>query len=135
MCVKDQQPAAGLSCFKRPGDDNGLIAEGRSLSETTASRVACALLAATVLAFAGALALAISGVATDSPPGVVVSTGVFMLSSALVGAVVASKRPSNPIGWAMCVGGLDTLGYDPRGAVAENMQPAHVSLWLRGGPR
>ena len=50
-----------------------------------------------------------------------VGTAVFLVS-AVVGALVASRLPANPIRW-MCA------------AVDETMQPSHVALWLRDDGR
>jgi len=76
------------------------------MSPRWASRVAWSVFVVTVVSFAGALAVVFSGVGNDSSIAFVVAAGVFILSFAAVGALVASKRPGNPLGWIMCLSGL-----------------------------
>jgi hypothetical protein len=70
----------------------------------TARRVAWGLLGVSLACVAISLALPSSGEEDDV--GTMVASFVFVLSFATVGALVASRRPDNPIGWIMSVAGL-----------------------------
>jgi hypothetical protein len=70
----------------------------------TAHRLAWSFCAVTVIGLAVALALP-SAEEDEGIWSLVASLG-FALSFAIVGALVASRRPDNPIGWIMCASGL-----------------------------
>ncbi len=83
-------------------------------SDTTASRpllrrwttwLAWGLWVLTVALFA----VALSGVIWQSPHDVL-ATGLAVLAFPTVGAIVASRRPENPIGWIFCIIGLSVIG-------------------------
>jgi hypothetical protein len=67
-------------------------------------RLAWSLWAVTVIGLA--VALALPSAQEDEGVGSLVASFVFALSFATVGALVASRRPGNPLGWIMCVAGL-----------------------------
>ena len=46
----------------------------------------------------------------------------FIVAFATVGALLAWKRPGNPIGWLLSGSGL--------GIVSRALEPAHVSVWI-----
>jgi hypothetical protein len=70
----------------------------------TARRLAWALWALSVIGLAAAMAL--PSAEGDEDIGAVVASLVFALSFSTVGALVASRRADNPIGWIMCAAGL-----------------------------
>jgi hypothetical protein len=70
----------------------------------TAPRLAWSLWALTVVGLA--VALALPSAEADEDVWSVVASFVFALSFATVGALVASRRRENPIGWIMCAAGL-----------------------------
>ena len=81
----------------------------------------------------------------DSPPGSAVLFAVLLLAFPTVGALVASRRPENPIGWIFCGGGLinvvqdfalryaDYALYSQHGLLPGGKYMAWVSSWI-GGP-
>jgi len=104
------------------------------------SRLAWALLALTVLIYAATPFLNGSDIGDEVGP--FVGYTVFILAFATVGAVVASRRPGNPIGWillgaglAFAVGGI-TVSYaedafaDPGGPGFGATAAAWVSKWV-----
>ncbi len=76
------------------------------MTARSASHLAWSLFGLTVVSFAGALAVALSGIGVSSGTGIVLAIGVFTFAFAGVGALVASKQPDNPLGWIMCLAGL-----------------------------
>ncbi len=80
-----------------------------------------------------------------SPPGSAVLFGALLLAFPTVGALVASRRPENPIGWIFCVGGLvnvvqdfalryaDYTLYAQHGALPGGRYMAWISSWV-GSP-
>ncbi|HZY64351.1 MAG TPA: hypothetical protein VFE21_00500, partial [Rubrobacteraceae bacterium] len=89
------------------------LARDARISVLTATRLAWTLWAASVLLIALALVL---DFVTDAPypfepgdrpePGFAVLTGILSLAYPTVGALIASRLPSNPIGWIFCGIGL-----------------------------
>jgi hypothetical protein len=69
-----------------------------------AGRLAWSLCAVTMIGLA--VALALPSAEADEGIGSLVASFGFALSFAIVGALVASRRPDNPIGWIMCAAGL-----------------------------
>ena len=76
------------------------------MTARTASHLAWCLLGLTVVSFAGALVVALSGIGVASGTGIVLAIGVFTFAFAGVGALVASRQPDNPLGWIMGLAGL-----------------------------
>ena len=83
------------------------------MSRRTAARFAWALWAVCIVLIA--LALALEFMTEDFPlevgglrlhPGFAVLTGVLSLAYPAVGALIASRLPTNPIGWIFCGTGL-----------------------------
>ncbi len=70
----------------------------------SASRLAWSFCALTVVGLA--VALALPSAEEDEGIWSLVAAFGFALSFAIVGALVASRRPDNPIGWIMCASGL-----------------------------
>jgi hypothetical protein len=70
----------------------------------TAPRLAWSLWALTVVGLA--VALALPSAEPDEEVWSLVASFVFTLSFATVGALVASRRRENPVGWIMCAAGL-----------------------------
>ncbi len=80
-----------------------------------------------------------------SPPGSAVLFRALLLAFPTVGALVASRRPENPIGWIFCVGGLvnvvqdfalryaDYTLYAQHGALPGGRYMAWISSWV-GSP-
>jgi hypothetical protein len=85
-----------------------------------ARRLAWSLFAVSVVSFAAALTVVFSGVGTDTDYAIVVVFGIFMLAFGTVGALVASRRPGNPLGWIMC---LAALAYGLMGLADRYAQP------------
>ena len=89
------------------------LARDARISVRTATRLAWTLWAASVVLIALALVL---DFVTDEPypfepgdrpePGFAVLTGILSLAYPTVGALIASRLPSNPIGWIFCGIGL-----------------------------
>jgi signal transduction histidine kinase len=79
------------------------------MTARTADRLAWGMLAATVVLSIGSVVLIVLTWGAPRPPSEFgprgFSAGVALVFGA-VGAVVASRRPSNPIGWIFCVIGL-----------------------------
>ncbi len=81
----------------------------------------------------------------SSPPVSVVLFGALLLAFPTVGALVASRRPENPIGWIFCGGGLlnvvqdfalryaDYALYAQHGALPGGRYMAWISSWV-GSP-
>ena len=88
-------------------------------SDTTASRpllrrwttwLAWGLWALTVAMFAWALSRVASSELPDRPsPLDVLTIGLVILAFPTVGAIIASRRPENPIGWIFCIIGLSIV--------------------------
>ena len=107
------------------------------MSAATARRVAGSAWALAVIGLAVAVALSSK---ESGDLGSLLASVVFVLSFTTVGALVASRRPENPIGWIMCVSGLayavggvsvtyiESVGLDEDGALAT--AAAWVSSWV-----
>jgi signal transduction histidine kinase len=104
------------------------------MRQKTASRLAWLLWAATVgLLFGGIVLTVASGdINVDS---IVVVFYLFVLAFATVGALVASRRPGNPVGWllgasamAYAIGGMAST-YEHY-ALHSRVDPFPVLLWL-----
>jgi hypothetical protein len=88
------------------------------MSPRRASRLAWSLAALAVLLVAASVPFVVLGWGIETPAGGtdIASAGfvVAFIAFPAVGALVASRRPSNPIGWLFCAGGiagaLDSLG-------------------------
>jgi hypothetical protein len=111
-------------------------------------RIGPAALSAAVLALPLALTAAAIVLANHA-------YGLTFVPLALVGALLAGRRPRNPIGWLLSsfgvLGSLNAfaVAYAVRGltiapgslpaadvaTVHRTMQPAHLSVWLRGAKR
>ena len=81
------------------------------------------LLAATALAI---IVLGVSGGVSFFALGAAFNAVLISAAFSSVGAVVASRRPKNPIGWIMCAGGL--------GAALGGLTDAYAIYLLFGGP-
>jgi hypothetical protein len=101
-----------------------------------------ALLAATTLAI---IVLGVSAGVSFLQLGAAFNTVAISAAFSTVGAVVASRRPKNPIGWIMCAGGLGValggltdayatylLFTSPEKPILEAGMSAWVSLWITG---
>jgi hypothetical protein len=99
-----------------------------------------ALLAATTLAI---IVLGVSAHVSFLQLGAAFNAVVISAAFSTVGAVVASRRPKNPIGWIMCAGGLGValgsltdayatylLFTSPEKQILEAGMSAWVSLWI-----
>ena len=99
-----------------------------------------ALLAATTLAI---IVLGVSAGVSFLQLGAAFNAVVISAAFSTVGAVVASRRPKNPIGWIMCAGGLGValgsltdayatylLFTSPEKQILEAGMSAWVSLWI-----
>ncbi len=81
----------------------------------------------------------------NSPPGSAILFGALLLAFPTVGALVASRRPENPIGWIFCCGGLvnvvqdfalryaDYTLYAQHGVLPGGRYMAWISSWV-GSP-
>jgi hypothetical protein len=111
-----------------------------------ASRLARSLWALTVIGLA--VAIALPSAEADEDAWALVATVIFALSFATVGALVASRRPHNPLGWIMCGAGLayavggvsityveSTLAQGDDDAIATLMDWVSGWVWMLGiGP-
>jgi cytochrome b subunit of formate dehydrogenase len=101
--------------------------------------VFCALFTATALVIAG---LGVSTGVSFVEFGAAFNTAAIAITFSTVGALVASRRSENPIGWIMCAGGLVvalgsltdawavySLFGSPEGPVPGAALSAWVSLW------
>ena len=99
-----------------------------------------ALLVATTLAI---IVLGVSARVSFLQLGAAFNAVVISAAFSTVGAVVASRRPKNPIGWIMCAGGLGValgsltdayatylLFTSPEKQILEAGMSAWVSLWI-----
>jgi hypothetical protein len=108
-----------------------------------AARLAWSAWALTVVFTGGAIAVAIRNVDTLGGPGRAVMFAVlgalWTVGYATVGAIVASRRPSNPIGWIFCLNGLVVAltalaeEYATRGLVSApgSLEWARVAAWFQ----
>ncbi len=113
------------------------------MTARTASRVAWSSWAVTVVFMAGTLTLAAFNSSTLGGPGktaaLTVVGSALTLAFATVGAIVASRRSSNPIGWAFCamaiVIALVAFGeqYATRGLVTApgTLAGARAAAWFQ----
>jgi hypothetical protein len=101
-----------------------------------------ALFAATTLA---TIVLGVSAGVSFLQLGAAFNVVAISAAFSTVGAVVASRRPKNPIGWIMCAGGLGVafgslsdayatylLFTNPEKQILEAGMSAWVSLWITG---
>jgi hypothetical protein len=101
----------------------------------------------TLIAFGGLLDFLTPPVSMrgNSPPGSAILFGALLLAFPTVGALVASRRPENPIGWIFCGGGLvnvvqdfalryaDYTLYARHGVLPGGKYMAWISSWI-GSP-
>lgn len=77
------------------------------MSRRTAAALAWAVWAVTIVLFAGAVTGVASTQLPDRPgPLEVIALALPIFAFPMVGAIVASRRPANPIGWIFCAIGL-----------------------------
>jgi hypothetical protein len=69
-------------------------------------RLAWVLFGLTVLSFLGAVSVVLARPEDDSSPAIVLAIGAFILAFAIVGLLVSTRQPRNPLGWIMAAAGL-----------------------------
>jgi hypothetical protein len=78
---------------------------GGTLTTRRSGRIAWSLWALTVLSIVATFVVPSDSADSDSL-ATLLAFGVFVLSFMTVGALVASRRPENPLGWILCSAGL-----------------------------
>jgi hypothetical protein len=113
------------------------------VTKRTAARLAWSAWSLTVLLTAGAIAIASRNVVTLGGPERAVTFAVlgtlWTVGYATVGAILASRRPSNAIGWIFCLNGLVIAmtglaeEFATRGLVAApgSLEWARVAAWFQ----
>ncbi len=113
------------------------------MTARNAARMAWSAWALTALFTGGAIAIAMGNIDTLGGPGragtfAVLGT-LWTVGYATVGAILASRRPSNPIGWIFCLNGLVIAlsglaeEYATRGLVSApgSLEWARVAAWFQ----
>jgi hypothetical protein len=93
--------------------------------------LALGLWAVTVLVLAGMGVLALVQPSAFSKTGgvaVVLTVSIFLLATATVGALVAARRPENPIGWLFLAAAVTTAGAAGTGLYFDYALDVHRSL-------